>query len=487
MRKRVKKVMLVTPPYHSGVVESAGVWLPLGLVYIAGSLRQAGYDVEIYDAMSLFHTHEDIIRKIITDRPDVVATTAITASLPDAVEVLSHAKMIDEHIITVIGNVHPTFMFNELLNDHSSIDYVVRGEGEVTFVELLDAINACGNMGHVKGIAFKENNVIRVTPNRELSMSLDALTPAWDLVNWEDYRYFPDDNATLGIVSSSRGCIHQCSFCSQQLFWEKRWRQRSALSFVNELEMLSERYGVKVVMLADEYPTANRQRWVDILNLIIQKGLKIKLLLETRVDDIVRDEDIMDLYVKAGVSHIYVGVESGSNTSLELFKKDIKAEQSKRAIDIINKAGIISETSFVLGMPYETHDTISHALDTAVYYNPDMAFFLAIAPWPYSDIYPQLKEHITVKDYRRYNLVEPVVKPDAMELSELEDALVQTTKEFYMHKMRQLKSLSMDKRRFMVRLMTILMKNSYIGAKLRGMMKDDEQIRYMMQKEALNP
>ena len=482
MRNRIKKVLLVTPPYHSGVVESAGVWLPLGFVYIAGALREKGYETEIYDAMSLFHTHEDIIRKIKTDKPDVVATTAITASLPDAVEILNHAKMIDEHIITVIGNVHPTFMFNELLNNHGSIDYIIRGEGEVTFVELLDAINAYGNIEHVRGLAFKTDDRIHITPDRQLLMDLDALSPAWDLVNWRDYRYFPEDNATLGIVSSSRGCIHQCSFCSQQLFWEKKWRQRSAQSFVNELEMLSEQYGVSVVMLSDEYPTANRQRWLDILNLIILRGLKIKLLLETRVDDIVRDQDIIDLYVKAGVSHIYVGVESGSSTSLELFKKDIKTEQSKRAIDIINKAGIVSETSLVLGMPYETSDTIKQALDTAVYYNPDMAFFLAIAPWPYSDIYPQLRHHIAVHDYRRYNLVEPVVKPDAMELSELEDALIQATKEFYMYKMRQLKSMPANKRRFMVKLMTILMKNSYIGTKLRGMIKDDKQIMYMMQR-----
>ena len=98
--------MLITPPYHSGVVESAGTWLNLGFVYIAGSLRNAGYDVEIYDAMSYFHTYDEIIIKIQTSKPDVVATTAITASINDCVEVCKLSKKINPEIVTILGNVH---------------------------------------------------------------------------------------------------------------------------------------------------------------------------------------------------------------------------------------------------------------------------------------------------------------------------------------------------------------------------------------------
>src|SRR4030042_5002198 len=112
-----KKVMLIPPPYHSGVIESAGVWLNVGFVYIAGSLRAAGYDPFIYDAMSCWHGYEDIEKGITAFKPDLVATTAFTAEIVDALKVLKLAKDIDPAIITVIGNVHPTFCYEEMFMD----------------------------------------------------------------------------------------------------------------------------------------------------------------------------------------------------------------------------------------------------------------------------------------------------------------------------------------------------------------------------------
>ena len=119
---KIKKVMLITPPYHAGVVESAGVWLNVGFVYIAGSLRAAGYDPVYYDAMSHWHKLETIGKRIEAEKPDVVATTAFTAGIVDALKVLKLAKEINPKIITVIGNVHPTFCYEELFRDHADTD-----------------------------------------------------------------------------------------------------------------------------------------------------------------------------------------------------------------------------------------------------------------------------------------------------------------------------------------------------------------------------
>ncbi len=115
----MKRVMLITPPYHSGVVESAGVWLNVGFVYIAGSLRSAGYNPFIYDAMSQWHGYEEIGKGITDFKPDVVATTAFTAEIVDALKVLKLAKDINPAIVTVIGNVHPTFCYEEILEGTS--------------------------------------------------------------------------------------------------------------------------------------------------------------------------------------------------------------------------------------------------------------------------------------------------------------------------------------------------------------------------------
>ena len=465
----MKKVMLITPPYHSGVVESAGTWLNLGFVYLAGSLRNAGYDVEIYDAMSYFHTYDEIIKKIQTSKPDVVATTAITASINDCVEVCKLSKKINPEIVTILGNVHPTFMWEEILKEHHGyVDYIVRGEGEITLPELLNCHFSRRDVSKVKGIAFWAENRAVATPAREYISDLDSIEGAWDLVDWGIYTYRPTPGSVLAIVNSSRGCNQYCSFCSQQLFWSRKWRAKSPEKFVSELEYIHTKYGVNAAMIADETPTLDRQRWEKILDLLIERRMDIELFMETRVKDIIRDRDILWRYREAGIVHIYAGVESTSQETLERFKKDIKVEESKLAIDLINEHDIISETSFVLGMPDETKESISKTVELAKHYNPDMAFFLAIAPWPYADIYKELEPYIVTKDYSKYNLIEPVVKPEKMGIDELRDELNKATRLFYMDKFSKLKSMSSFKRNYMIAVMRLLMEHSYLGSQIKS-------------------
>ena len=465
----IEKILLITPPYHSGVVESAGVWLNVGFVYLAGSLRAGGYTPVIYDAMSNWHTYDDIEKRIRDEKPDVVATTAFTAEIVDALNVLKLAKGINPDIITVIGNVHPTFLYEETFNDHNAyLDYIVRGEGEVTLVELLDFLNSGGNVEKVRSIAFYRDGRVIATPARPYIADLDSLPLAWDLVDWPLYTYKPEEGSVLAIVSSSRGCNQQCSFCSQQLFWKRKWRGRSAENFVNELEYLRDTYGVNIVMISDETPTLDRARWEKIMDLLIERKVGTKILMETRVDDIIRDEDILWKYKEARVDHVYVGVEATTQEALDIFRKDIKVEQSKKALDLLNAQDIITETSFVLGMPDDTPESMEKTIELARFYNPDLAFFLAIAPWPYSDLYPKLKDHIIVNDYRRYNLVEPVVQPKNMTLQDVSDLLGKASREFYMYKIHNLDSMTEKKKEFMIKVVHIIATSSYLAETMKG-------------------
>ncbi|BDV44296.1 magnesium-protoporphyrin IX monomethyl ester cyclase [Geotalea uraniireducens] len=473
----IKRVALVTPPYHSGVVESAGTWLNVGFVYIAGALRAAGYEVDYYDAMSLWHKWPDIKRRLEAFRPDVVATTAFTASIVDAVRLLAFAKEIAPRTITVLGNVHATFCYEEILRaDHAAVDYIVRGEGEVTMPQLLTCLNAGDDPRKVEGLAFWRGGGVVVTPRAAYIHDLDALPTAWDLVDWPIYTYRAKHDARLAIVSSSRGCKQQCSFCSQQLFWSQSWRARSAENFVAELELLHATYGVEVAMLSDEIPTFDRERWNRILDLLIERRVGVKLLMETRVDDILRDADLLDKYRLAGVEHIYVGVEAGSQETLDLFRKETLVEQSKQAIDLINGADIVSETSFVLGMPDDTPESIARTVELAKHYNPDMAFFLAIAPWPYAELYPELEPYVATADYRKYNLVEPVIKPKQMSVEELERLLGKASQQFYLHKFRNLDKLSAWKQEFMLAVLDLLVNHSYLAGQMRAMLKEGKEM-----------
>ncbi len=470
MTTRRPRVLLVTSPYHSGVVEAAGVWLPLNFVYLAGAARAAGAEVRILDAMSLFASHEDIAKAIEEFRPDVVGTTAITATEPDCRVICETAKRWNPAVKTIVGNVHATFCWEQLLRDDPNVDFVGLGEGEGTVADLVAALAAGDeDYGKIPGLAWRKGGIPVANTPRPFLADLDTLAPAWDLVDWPLYWYRPSPEGRLAITSSARGCGQRCSFCSQQKFWARTWRGRDPLKFVLELEHLRDVHGVRVTMLSDETPTSNRLRWEQILDLLVERRSGLELLMETRVDDILRDEDILPKYRAAGVSHVYVGVESVSQSTLDLYQKDIKVNESKKAIDLINAHGMVSETSFVLGTPEETAASIRKTVELAKWYAPDMAFFLALTPWPYADISPQLDSRIATRDYRRYNLVEPVMKPDNMTLEELHGELHRATGHFFYDKFKNLGKLTPEKRSFMVRVLKLLIENSYLGREMRHM------------------
>ena len=465
-----RRIALVTPPYHSGVVETAGTWPNVAFVYIAGALREAGFDPIIYDAMTMNHTLEDIGAELERLAPDVVLTSAYTPSYPKAAELLRLAKKRLPGVVTGIGGVHPHFMYDEVLaNDGDAVDFVLRGEGEVTAPELMHCLDNGGDPTGIAGIAFVRDGKVVATPTRPFLTDLDNLPAAWDLVDWSLYRFYPLPDTNLAVISTSRGCDQACTFCSQQTFWRRTWRARSPLDLVDEMQLLKEDYGAGVVMFSDETPTLDGDRWRAILDLLIERDLGMHILMETRVDDILRDEAILPLYRRAGIRHIYVGVERTDQVSLDMFKKNTEVEHGRRAIELINAHGMISETSMVLGLPTDTAETIEATFQLTQHYDPDLAFFLTIAPWPYSDIYPDLEPFIESYDYEDYNLVAPVVKPEAMTRDELQNIVVDCYRRFYMRKLAHIGSMTKEKRDYFMITMKLLMENSYLRQYMGGL------------------
>ena len=477
-----KKILFITPPYHCGVVEVAGHWVPLTFVYLAGAVRDAGFEPIIYDAMTKRHSHKDIRNKIAEIKPDYVATTAITSTAPDALEVLQSAKAVHPSVTTIIGGVHPSFLYEEVLGD-PAVDYVVREEGEETIAELLRALDAGKNLADVTGIAYRENGRVIATTPRPFIQDLDGLSVAWDLIEWKDYRYFVIPKSRLGAISTSRGCSHDCTFCSQQKFWHQSWRGRNPENVVAEILHLKNEYGVNVFLLPDEYPTSDRDRWEKLLDLLIEKDLGIYLLMETRAEDIIRDRDILWKYRKAGIVHIYIGVEATDQETLDLIKKDIKVETGVEAIRLIHEHGMITETSFILGFPHETKETIKRTLKLSKIYNPDFAHYLALAPWPYADMYKELEPYVVTKDYRKYNLIDPVIKPKAMTLKGIDWAIIDCYRSFYMGKLREILTLKDEfKKRYLLSSMKLIMNSSFIVDKLGSLGEMPPQVKALLNK-----
>jgi len=466
----IRRVVLVTPPYHSGVVETAGSWPNVALVYLAGALRAAGFDPVIYDAMTLNHDLDDIARELVRINPDVVLTSCYTPSYPAGMRLLKIARDALPGVITGVGGVHSHFMWEEVLGrDSELVDYVIRGEGELTLPALMNCLSGGGDPATVDGIAFLRDGVPFATPTRPFVQDLDALPTAWDLVDWDIYRFYPLPKTKLAVISTSRGCDQACTFCSQQAFWNRSWRARSPESVISEIEMLRDGFGVGVVMFSDETPTLDERRWHRILDLLIERQVGVDILMETRVDDILRDEALIPRYRQAGINHVYVGVERTDQATLDMFKKNTDVAMGKRALDLLNANDIITETSFVLGLPDDTPEIIESTFQLAQHYNPDLAFFLTIAPWPYADIYDDLKPYIVSYDYEDYNLVAPVVKPKAMTTDELMTQVIGCYRRFYMGKLKTVPSMSKFKRDYFVITMKLLMENSYLKQFMGGL------------------
>jgi len=462
-----KKVLLVTPPYHSGVDEIAGRWIPLGFVYLAAAVRQAALDAEIYDAMAKGHAYPEIEQRFRESMADYVASTAITSTINDAVKTLELAKRIRPDTVTILGGVHPTFMYEEVLTNSEAVDYIVIGEGEVTLRNLLEVLEAGGDPAMVAGIAFRRGSAVVRTEKRPVMEALDGLPAAWDLLEWADYPSLVIPDSRQGAISTSRGCDHDCVFCSQQMFWEKSWRARDPRNVADEVEYLYSSYHVNVFLITDEYPTRDRERWEAILDAIIAKNIPIHLLMETRGSDIIRDREIIGKYRKAGVIYISIGIETSDQPALDAMKKEIDIEEMKQAIDILREQEIVSDASFMLGFPDETPASIKKTMHLVQQFDPDIANFLIYTPWPYAEGYADLKPFIRVHDYTKYNMVDPVLEPYDMSTLQVEVAQADCYRRFFMGKIMEYMTMKATFRRdYLMRITKLFMGSSFVMKKL---------------------
>ena len=463
--KNPRKILFVTPPYHCGIVEIAGRWMPLNFVYLAGVARQSGLTAEIYDAMTKDHGYPEIEQRFRGAMADYVASTAVTSTINDAIKTLDLAKKIKPDTVTILGGVHPTFMYEEVLTSSPAVDYIVVGEGEISFRQLLTALEGGEDPAAIPGLAFRRNDAIVKTPRRSFMESIDDLPAAWDLIDWPDYTYNFITDSRMGAVSTSRGCgSHDSIFCTQWKFWENSWRARDPKKVVDELESLFTSWQVNVFLITDEYPTRDRERWETFLDLLIARRLPVYLLMETRPGDIIRDREIIGKYQKAGVVYISIGIGATSRAVPEM---DAGADEAKQALDIIHEQGIVTEASFLLGFPEETGADVKSTLQLARYYNPDNANFFAVTPLPYADMYADVKQYIREWDYSKYNLVDPVIEPEAMSLRQMEIALAECYRKFYMGKIIEVMNMKDDfKRRYMMRATKLFMGSPFILKKL---------------------
>jgi anaerobic magnesium-protoporphyrin IX monomethyl ester cyclase len=430
------RLVFIQPNYHAGGAEIAGNWPPGWVAYIGGALKSVGFnDITFVDAMTNHIDDESLRRRLEELQPDAVLATAITPMIYQAQRTLQIAREVNPAVRTVLGGIHPTFMYQQVFSEAPWIDYIVRGEGEEIAVELLSAMRDGTDMAtrrEIRGIAFLEGENVVATPARPPIADLDALTPDWSLLEWDKYIYIPL-NCRVAVPNFARGCPFTCRFCSQWKFWRK-YRTRDPKKFVDEIEILVRDFKVGFFILADEEPTINKKKFMALCQELIDRKIDVKWGINTRVTDILRDEAELPFYRKAGLVHVSLGTEAAAQLKLDRFRKQTTCEQNKKAIRIIQAAGMVAEAQFIIGLENETPETIEETYKFSQDWKPDMANWNMYTPWPFAELFQELGDRVEVRDYSKYNFVTPIIQPDNMTRDQVLKGVLRNYARFYMKK-----------------------------------------------------
>jgi anaerobic magnesium-protoporphyrin IX monomethyl ester cyclase len=431
-----KRVSLVVPPVHAVVNELGHGYLPpLGLLSIGGPLVDAGFDVELVDADAGHLTMNEVVSHLKYRAPDAVLIghSGSVAANPIALELMRAVKSALPHTATVYGGVYASFAAEAIMQEESAVDFVVRGEGEVTVVELLDVLR-CGDnglagarfvnpvaetareLGGIPGLVWRDRDRVVTNPWRPPLTGLDHFRVAWELCEWPLYES-PQRGGRAAVVQFSRGCPNRCTYCGQWRFW-RRWRHRSVGRFVDELQLLHDRHGVRTVFVADENWACDAERFRALLVAIAERRLDLDIYCAMCAADVVRDAGHLDLYRRAGIICLMLGVESLDPEVLERVGKHNPYATTHRAVELLRRFGTLSVVNVIYGLRDETWRSVWETARRLRALAPDFFNALHLTPLPWTaEGRGTDRNRVVQTDQTLWDFRHPVVQPSHLSLA----------------------------------------------------------------------
>ena len=383
------KIALVAPKWNK-LVNS---YPPLGLAYLAAVLERAGHTVGVFDFGLTPHTElADDVGRVAAFAPDLIGMTAMTNTWYSAVALAGALKSVVACPI-VVGGPHAT-VFPERVAQEPAVSYVVVGEGEETFLELVGLLERSGMaprpeaLGAVRGLCFMHGGALVKTAERPLIADLDALPfPARHLFDLWAYPLYTPDGQRMLTVLSSRGCPYNCSYCFKGIVG-RTYRQRSPANIIAELQSLIDTYGVRNFYFIDDLFTLDAKRLRAFAEQVIAARLDIRWQCLARVDRVT--PDLLRLMHQAGCRQVHYGIESADQAILDRIGKGITPAMVRRAVDATRAAGIRSKGYFMLGLPGDTEATIRETIAFAADLDLDDAMFSLTTPFPGTRLWDEL-------------------------------------------------------------------------------------------------
>jgi anaerobic magnesium-protoporphyrin IX monomethyl ester cyclase len=352
--------------------------VPTGMYYVGAILKDRGYDVEILNWYQIHKTPRKIAETLLEKKPNIIGFSVLNANRWGCVEIAQIAKEMNPNVTIIFGGVAATFLWEHFLKHFRQVDYIITGEGEYSFLHLVEAIRDAdaGRVARIKGVAFRLGDEIKKNEDAPFIRDLDELPiPA---------RFFSYQH-----VVSSRGCPARCTFCASPRFWKRKVRFRSPGHFVEELELLYNK-GMRFFYFCDDTFTVDKHRVIEICKKILDKNLPITWFAISRADYI--DEDILYWMRRAGCIQISFGVESGSEKIRKTLGKSLATERVKKAFLLTHRYGILARAYFIYGSPGETWDTIRETVDLIKEIKPFIFISYILEIYPGTSLYDDYKK-----------------------------------------------------------------------------------------------
>jgi len=382
---KIQKILLIrtyTPVTHFSLCP------PLGLMYLASSLRNASNEertIRILD-MRLECMTLRAARAVIEEfGPDMIGISSLSHEASTLHDIAKIAKLIDRNCHVVAGGPHASAFFDRTLEDQN-VEWVVVGEGEQTFVGLIDKIEQGENPASLWGVASRNPNGEILFQPRSYVENLDRLPfPSWDLIDLDAYSRRPNMNSMLKgkrymAILTSRGCPYGCAYCHN--LFGRGFRARSPENVYREMEVLQNEFGVDEFHIVDDIFNLDKQRAHAICDLMIQNRMKVHFAFPNGLRGDIIDQDLIHKMMRAGCYSMTYAIETASPRLQKLLRKNMNLKRLEQAIDASYRAGAVTKGFFMLGFPTETSEEIHETISFATRSKLLLAGFFCAVPFP---------------------------------------------------------------------------------------------------------
>lgn len=376
---------------------------PLGIMYLAAVAREAGHNVTLIDAKAEGLNLEATCDRAERSSPDVVGISAFSNEWESFEQTgISIKKRIPE--VYLCGGGPYATSFPEEILERAPFDCLVVGEGEVTFMELLDSIQKRRTIDSVSGLAIRKNGKAQLTPPRSFIENLDSLPlPAYDLIDMDLYTKnitaSPVGRRRNMTVMTTRGCPYRCIYCHN--LFGKTFRAKSVDKVLEELMLLVERYRIKDFEFCDDIFNLDRDRLIEICSRIVKEKLDVRLTFPTGLRGDRMDKDMIVALRKAGTVMISYAVESASPRIQKMIRKNLDLNKVDETIQETVRQGIFTHAFFMLGFPTETEEEMNSTIKYATHTKLHTASFFVVTPFKATELWNyvpgELKEKVTEK------------------------------------------------------------------------------------------